>query len=404
MPDPASAPAASAAEASTHSQEDAYRRFDLSQRIEHATFLLAFTTLAITGLAQKFGLSLAGEFLLRVLGGIETARRIHRSAAVVLMAIAIYHIVAVLYRVLVDRRQLTILPLPGDFRDLWQDVLFYLGRRRRKAYYARYSYAEKVEYLAVVWGTVIMAVTGFMMWNPIATARSLPGEVIPAAKVAHGWEAVLAVAAILLWHFYHVHLRHLNLSMFTGRMSRDEMQDEHPAELAELDAGGFRAPPTPQQIRRRLRVFVPSAVLLTGALSFGLFRFVTLEQTAILTVPPAETGPAFVPQTPTPAPTAIPTSVPQPAASENLTWDGGIGVLFATRCGACHGSGGFAGLNLTTYATALAGSQNGPVIVPGEPDTSPLVLRQSAGNHPGQLTPDELDRVRQWIDSGAPEQ
>ena len=284
----------------------AYPRFDLSQRIEHALFLISFSTLAFTGLAQKFAVSAAGEFLLRLLGGIERARIIHRSAAVALMVIAIYHLLGLLYRVVVRRSPLAVLPVPEDFRHLWQDVLFYLGRRRRKAYYGRYSYAEKVEYLAVVWGTVIMAVTGFMMWNPIATARALPGEVIPAAKVAHGWEAVLAVAAILLWHFYNVHLRHLNLSMFTGRLSREEMEHEHPAELAERDSGALPPEPSPRDLQRRLRIFFPSAALLTAALGFGLFRFVTLEQTAILTIPPAETGPAFVPQTPTPAPTAAP--------------------------------------------------------------------------------------------------
>jgi len=381
--------------------ETQYQRFDLWQRLEHGLFLLTFTTLAITGLAQRFAVSAAGEFLLRLLGGIETARLIHRTAAVVLLAVSIFHVLAVLYRTLVRRARLSILPVPDDIRHLFQDVFFYLGRRKRKAYYGRYSYAEKVEYLAVVWGTVIMAVTGFMMWNPIATARALPGEAIPAAKVAHGWEAILAVAAIVLWHFYNVHLRHLNLSMFTGRLSRGEMEHEHPGELAEMEAGLTPAPPSAQEVRRRLRLFLPSAALLTAALGFGLFRFVTLEETAIRTLPPAETGPAFVPQTPTPAPppTVAPTLLPGSA----LTWDGGIGPLFAGRCGACHGPDGFAGLDLSQYATALQGSASGPVIVPGEPDTSPLMLRQIPGNHPGQLSPDELNQVRQWIDAGAPE-
>jgi len=54
----------------------------------------------------------------------------------------------------------------------------------------RFTFEEKAEYWALVWGTVIMALTGFMMWNPIATAKFLPGEVYPAAKAAHGAEAV----------------------------------------------------------------------------------------------------------------------------------------------------------------------------------------------------------------------
>ena len=115
--------------------------------------------------------------------------------------------------------------------------MYYFGLRKHKAYYGRYNYAEKAEYLAVVWGTVIMGITGFMMWNPIATTRYLPGEFIPAAKAAHGGEAVLAVLAIIIWHFYHVHIRHLNKSMFTGKITEKEMAHEHPAELAQIKAG-----------------------------------------------------------------------------------------------------------------------------------------------------------------------
>jgi len=137
------------------------------------------------------------------------------------MVVSIYHVVAVLYRVFVLRTPLTMLPLVEDFVHLYHDILYYLGLRKRKAYYGRYNYAEKVEYLAVVWGTLIMGITGFMMWNPISTARWLPGQAIPAAKAAHGAEAILAVLAILLWHFYHVHLRHFNKSMFSGKLSRD---------------------------------------------------------------------------------------------------------------------------------------------------------------------------------------
>ncbi len=60
---------------------------------------------------------------------------------------------------------------------------------------------------------------------------------MPAAKAAHGGEAVLAVLAIIIWHFYHVHIKHLNQSMFTGKLSQEEMEHEHPAELAQIEAG-----------------------------------------------------------------------------------------------------------------------------------------------------------------------
>jgi hypothetical protein len=252
-----------------------------------------------------------------------------------------------------------------------------------------------VEYLAVVWGTVIMAITGFMMWNPIATARLLPGEFIPAAKAAHGAEAILAVLAILLWHFYHVHIRHLNRSMFTGRLTREEMQHEHPAELAAIEAGQAEAHPSPAVIRRRRRVFLPVSAILSAALLFAVIRFVTFEETAITTIPPAETAPIFLPQTPTP--------LPSPAPSELTHWAGDIEDLLAERCGACHGPAAMGGLDLSSYAGALRGGGRGPAIVPGDPEDSVLVQIQQSGDHPGRLTEIELAGIIAWIQAGAPE-
>jgi len=103
---------------------------------------------------------------------------------------------------------------------------------------------------------------------------------------------------------------------------------------------------------------------------------------------------AQLPPKPTPA---VPTSGP-------LTYNDTIGPIFQSRCGTCHGTGGMQGLNLITYQAALAGSTNGPVIVSGNPDGSLLVKKQTGDQpHFGQLTPEELDLVIEWIKAGAPE-
>lgn len=382
-----------------------YRRFDRSQRISHLILLVSFTLLGITGLAQKYATSSLGAGTISLFGGIESIRIVHRSAAIVLMAVSIYHIVDVLYRVIVLRTSLSMLPVPQDFVHLFQDVMYYLGRRARKAYYGRYSYAEKMEYLAVVWGTAIMTITGFMMWNPIATTRWLPGESIPAAKAAHGGEALLAVLAIILWHFYHVHLRHFNRSIFTGYMGEAEMRHEHPAELDMLKSGAAGQPPPPEVVRRRERVFYPLAAVIILGLGYGLFRFATFEQTAIETLPRGERPPVFVPVTPTPAEAATrPDPTPLPAGEIDLvTWEEGIRTVLDNRCGACHFKGKLGNLSLSTYQSALAGGSRGPAIVPGNPQDSVLVQIMAAGGHPGMLTPEELQAVEEWIAAGAPE-
>jgi cytochrome b subunit of formate dehydrogenase len=378
-----------------------YTRFNISERIEHVVLLVSFTILGITGLAQKYADSQIGAFTLQLFGGIETSRTIHHFAAYVLIGVSIYHIMAVSYRLFVMRASMSMMPLPSDFVNLYQDILFYIGKRKRKAYYGRYNYAEKAEYLAVVWGIVIMAITGFMMLNPIATTRYLPGEFIPAALAAHGNEALLAVLAIILWHFYHVHLKHFNKSMFTGKLTEEEMRDEHPGELAMIKAGQNNQRPSTHSIRQRENVFFPVAMVITAALTFGLYKFATFEVTAISTIPPEVKVPIYVPFTPTPSPIPVPTATSGP--SELTSWDGGISQLFNSSCGTCHVQGSLGGLSLATYQSALKGGDKGPAIVPGDPTSSVLVQVQSAGGHPGQLSQTELDQVIQWIKAGAPE-
>jgi mono/diheme cytochrome c family protein/nitrate/TMAO reductase-like tetraheme cytochrome c subunit len=103
-------------------------------------------------------------------------------------------------------------------------------------------------------------------------------------------------------------------------------------------------------------------------------------------------------QLPPPQPAA-----PPPPPGGESTWDANIGALFAGRCGSCHGSEGIHGLNLTDYDTALRGGENGPVILPGDSDSSPLILKQSGEQpHFGQLSPKEIELVAAWIDAGAP--
>ena len=214
-----------------------YRRFDISQRLEHFFFLLSFSILGLTGLIQKFSEAQVSDSLIGLLGGIENVRLIHHYSAIVMMIVSGYHVLALAYKVYVLRVRWTMLPLLDDLQHVFTDILYYLGLRKHRAYYGRYNYAEKAEYLAVVWGTVIMAITGFMMWNPLSTTKLLPGDFIPAAKAAHGAEAILAVLAIILWHFYHVHIKHLNKSMLNGKLTRTEMMHEHPAELAQIETG-----------------------------------------------------------------------------------------------------------------------------------------------------------------------
>ncbi len=112
----------------------------------------------------------------------------------------------------------------------------------------------------------------------------LPGAWIPAAKAAHGAEAVLAVLSIITWHMYNVHIKMLNKSMFTGKLTREQMEEEHGEELKEIEEGRMWPVPPPEVIKKRRRVFMPYAVVMSILLVAGLIYFVTFEESAISTV------------------------------------------------------------------------------------------------------------------------
>lgn len=379
-----------------------YQRFTISQRVEHWIFISAFIILGITGLVQRYSDFQISSWVVGTVGGIENLRLIHHLAAIITMLIVIYHIGALGYRIYVQRARLTMLPVLNDVVNVYHSALYYVGIRKDPPQQGRYTFEEKVEYWAVVWGTFIMAVTGFMMWNPVATARILPGQFIPAAKAAHGLEAVLAVLSILIWHMYQVFVRHFNKAMYTGKISEHEMLHDHPLELADIKAGVAKPPVTPEGMRKRRRMYLPIYAVVAAVMLVGVYFFIAYEETALATVPPIEQAEVFVPFTPTPLPTPPPSPTPPPVTS--LTWDGGIGALMEAKCVACHNSSSqLGGLDLSEYAPALLGGNSGPAVIPGNPDDSTVIIIQSAGGHPGQFSDEELDQVIEWITDGAPQ-
>jgi cytochrome b subunit of formate dehydrogenase len=292
-----------------------YRRFPISYRVEHILLIASFTTLAVTGLIQKFSTGWFSEWLVGTLGGVENVRIVHRTAAMMMALESIYHLAVVGYRVFVLRNRLTMLPGIEDARAALEALMYNLGLRKSRPLEGRYTFVEKAEYWALVWGTLVMGISGFMLWNPIATARILPGEIIPAAKAAHGAEAVLAAAAIVVWHFYHAHVKFFNKSMFTGKLTEEEMVHEHPLELAAIKAGTAERVIAAERIARRRRLYISASAVTSILLVVGLIYFMTFEETAIATVPPPEDVTVFVPLTPTLFPTAFPTATPMPMAA-----------------------------------------------------------------------------------------
>lgn len=325
--------------------EKSYLRFSVPQRVEHWILVLSFTTLAVTGLPQKFSGDGWAEWMIAVLGGIESVRSVHHIAAAVLLFEAVYHFIVIAYKMFVMRVRWTMFPGMEDAVDAWGAILHNLGLRPAPPEYDRYAFGEKAEYWALIWGTVIMALTGFMLWNPIISSRYFPGDVIPAAKAAHGGEAVLAVLAIIVWHFYNVHIKTFSRAMFTGKLNAHQMKEEHALELAQMESGKTEWQPIPAQIDRARRVFTPIAALIAIVLVGGVYWFLTAESTAITTLPKRANVLVFAPRTftPTPAPTRVGTPVPGATVAPSRAVSG-IPALPASHagravCQVCHTTG-----------------------------------------------------------------
>jgi len=203
-------------------------RMTANQRVQHWLLLTSFFVLVFTGFALKYPDSWLGDLL----GSSETIRRIgHRIAAVIMIVLGIYHVCyAVLTR---EGRQglKDFLPKKKDVLDLVKNLSYYLGRASAKPRIGRFGYAEKAEYWAVVWGTMIMGVTGLMVWFKVEAFSFLPRWFIDVALAIHFYEAILATAAIVVWHFYQVifdpDVYPLNWALVDGKVSEEHFKEEH---------------------------------------------------------------------------------------------------------------------------------------------------------------------------------
>lgn len=216
-------------------REKSYVRMTASEVIQHIVLAISFTILVITGFWLKFRIGIPG-----VSGDVvEAVRRWgHRGAAIAFIALAIYHAI---YMLSTERGRSILkamIPTPKDISDLLAQLLYYIGLRREGAKFDRFSYIEKMEYFALIWGTIVMVVTGLMMWFPIQTMRFLPKWAIDLATMIHLYEAILATLAILIWHFYTVHFNPsvspMSLVWLTGKITEKEMEHEHPLELEQI--------------------------------------------------------------------------------------------------------------------------------------------------------------------------
>lgn len=220
-------------------------RFSMFDRIVHGLIIISFFGLCITGLPLSFAGQTWAQQLVERLGGLESARMLHRIFGGVTTIYAILHL-AGLMRLWLKSRQPdngsllgphSLAPRWKDLIDLKDQFRWFFGLGPRPAF-GRWTYIEKFDYWAVFWGVFFIGLSGVILMHSAFSTRLLPGWILNWAQIVHREEAMLAMAYIFGIHFFNVHLRPLKLPadpvMFTGRESREHIERERPDLAARL--------------------------------------------------------------------------------------------------------------------------------------------------------------------------
>ena len=285
----------------------AVMRLSVHERVQHWLLVLFFATLVITGMPLKFAAQPAMSTLSWVLGGVSGARQLHRVAGVLLCVVFAYHIGLLgvqwvlrararhradpsrsLMRHAIDEaRAFPLFPNLGDLRNFAQLFAYLLGIRTERPHHGRFHLAQKAEYLAVMWGMVVIGVSGAMLWSAQWMSEYVGGRALNFALIVHSFEAFLAFLSIAVAHMFAVifspSVFPLNTASLDGNLPAEELAESHAGHLLEVASRlGIEAEPEPERhivIERIIdtirRLYSLAMLMFVGFLCLTSMKFLT---------------------------------------------------------------------------------------------------------------------------------
>jgi len=226
-----------------------FRRFKRNQRVTHIFVILSFILLALTGMMLKFAHMEWANNLAKIVGGVQSAGRIHRFAAIITFGYFFFHLITLILLKIKQKTSFmkfifgkdSLMFNKHDVKELIATMKWFLGKGDRPRY-GRWTYWEKFDYMAVFWGVAVIGLSGLILWLPEYFTRILPGWVINMAQIIHSDEALLAVGFIFTIHFFNTHLRPESFPMdtviFTGHVPVEEYKKDRQEEYEELEKAG----------------------------------------------------------------------------------------------------------------------------------------------------------------------
>lgn len=234
-------------------------RFTVSQRVQHWVLAVLFIILVLTGFPLKFADRGWAGVLVSLFGGLQIARNIHHWSGIALVVGFMIHLGSVVAGVIRAARSMpdasglaaykkawVAMPMwitPQDVRKTLDSLRYMLFLSKERPVYGRFSPTEKFEYLGVFWGTMLLGITGLMLWAEQISSHFFSGRILNLATIAHTYEAFLAVIHVGILHIYNVifapKVFPLSTATLDGRTPVEKLVEEH-AELVEkvaLDLG-----------------------------------------------------------------------------------------------------------------------------------------------------------------------
>lgn len=237
------------------------KRFTPFQRVQHWILVISFTTLVVTGFPLKFADRAISAWFIEQIGGLGVARFLHRFSGVLLLAGFVFHLIFYTGSHIYRQKKKTgksvfkiFFNLPmvmnlSDFKKMGQYLLFLFFLRRNRPQWGRFNLDEKFEYFGVLWGTILLGITGILMWDDSLTTRFLPGRTLTVCNLIHGFEAYLALLHVGVVHLAGVLIAPAAFpcspAMFTGNTPAEELAEAHPEMIEDAERQMAQSPEDP---------------------------------------------------------------------------------------------------------------------------------------------------------------
>ncbi len=218
------------------------KRYTPLQKIFHILLITTFLILSVTGVSLMYHSTDWGRSIAILFGGYSGTLQVHIITGIIMIAVFVIHVIYAFYILLNNKIHPgdSVLPQIKDFKQLFEHIRWVFGGKFPD--FDRWSYAEKFEYWAVLWGTIVLAITGLILAVPEWSTRYIEGWGLNIALWIHRIEAGLAMLDIFLVHYLIVHMRRqifpMDRTMLSGDADYKVIAHEKPAWIKRLKASG----------------------------------------------------------------------------------------------------------------------------------------------------------------------